>query len=125
MAAPTDAEGSPPASDVTRRTYLAAERTWLAWWRTGLAATATALGVGRLLPELVDATITWPYVLVGAGFGLVAFALVTLGWLRQRRVDAALRAGSFEPLPDSWVSGLALAAAVLTLATIAIVVVQG
>jgi uncharacterized membrane protein YidH (DUF202 family) len=126
VAAPSSSEApAPPASDVTRRTYLAAERTWLAWWRTGLAATATALGVGRLLPELVDASVTWPYVAVGCGFGLVALALVILGWLRQRQVDAALRAGTFSPLPDSWVSGLALSATVLTLATIAIVVVQG
>ena len=30
------------------------ERTLLAWWRSGLAALAVALGVGRLLPALLD-----------------------------------------------------------------------
>jgi hypothetical protein len=28
----------PAEDDVTRRTRLAAERTWLAWWRSGIAA---------------------------------------------------------------------------------------
>jgi uncharacterized membrane protein YidH (DUF202 family) len=36
--------------DPTRRTWLAAERTWLAWWRSGIAAAAAAIGVGRLVP---------------------------------------------------------------------------
>ena len=38
---------------VWQRTSMAAERTWLAWWRTALAATAGALGVGRFAPELL------------------------------------------------------------------------
>ena len=44
----------PSAEDVdaTRRTYLASERTELAWWRTGLTALAVALGVGRVVPGL-------------------------------------------------------------------------
>jgi inner membrane protein YidH len=43
----------PELADVTRRTRLAAERTWLAWWRTGIAASAAALAVGGLVPQLV------------------------------------------------------------------------
>src|SRR3954468_24261903 len=36
----------PPAElDQARRTSMAAERTWLAWWRSALAASAGALGV--------------------------------------------------------------------------------
>jgi putative membrane protein len=38
--------------DATRRTRLANERTYLAWWRTGLTALAVSFGAGRLLPEL-------------------------------------------------------------------------
>jgi uncharacterized membrane protein YidH (DUF202 family) len=37
--------------DDTRRTYLAEERTLLAWWRSGLAALAVASAVGRLVPS--------------------------------------------------------------------------
>jgi uncharacterized membrane protein YidH (DUF202 family) len=40
--------------DVTRRTRLAAERTWLAWWRSGIAAATAAVGVGGVVPQLVD-----------------------------------------------------------------------
>ena len=38
--------------DATRRTRLASERTYLAWWRTALAAFAVSLGVGKIVPEL-------------------------------------------------------------------------
>ena len=38
--------------DASRRTWLAAERTVLAWLRTGLTATAVALGVGKVVPDL-------------------------------------------------------------------------
>ena len=38
---------SPSDLDQERRTSMAAERTWLAWWRTALGATAGALAVGR------------------------------------------------------------------------------
>ena len=38
--------------DATRRTRLANERTYLAWWRTGLAAFAVSLGAGRLVPAI-------------------------------------------------------------------------
>ena len=54
----------PPDIDQARRTSMAAERTWLAWWRTALAATVGALGVGRLAPELLSVS-SWPYVVLG------------------------------------------------------------
>lgn len=56
--------------DATRRTYLAGERTQLAWWRTGLTALAVALGVGRVVPELSGSGARWPYVIAGVGFAL-------------------------------------------------------
>ena len=43
---------------------MAAERTWLAWWRTALVATAGALGVGRLAPRLLHAA-SAPYIVLG------------------------------------------------------------
>ena len=67
----------------------------LAWWRTGLAALAVALGVGRLLPELSGEATTWPYVVLGLGFAAYATALFAYGMVRggqeQVRVPLALR----------------------------------
>ena len=40
------------ARDATRRTRLANERTYLAWWRTGLTTFAVSVAAGRLVPEL-------------------------------------------------------------------------
>jgi putative membrane protein len=42
------------ARDATRRARLANERTYLAWWRTGLTALAVSFGAGKLLPALTD-----------------------------------------------------------------------
>ena len=104
------------------RTHLAAERTWLAWWRTALAAAAAGLAVGRLLPEVTAGT-TWPYVVLGSGYALVAVALMVGGGLRQARVRAALREGSFHELDDRLLAAFTGAGAVLTAATLAVVVV--
>ena len=40
------------AQDAMRRTRLAVERTYLAWWRTGLTTFAVSLAAGKLVPEL-------------------------------------------------------------------------
>ncbi len=40
--------------DATRRTRLAAERTYLAWRRSALAAFAVSVGVGKVVPELTS-----------------------------------------------------------------------
>ena len=57
---------------------MAAERTWLAWWRTALAASAGALAVGRPAPELLEVA-SWPYVLLGCGYALLAIGLLAVG----------------------------------------------
>jgi len=41
-------------ADPTRRTFLAQERTTLAWWRTALSTLAVAVGIGGILPKLVN-----------------------------------------------------------------------
>jgi uncharacterized membrane protein YidH (DUF202 family) len=48
------------ARDATRRTRLANERTYLAWWRTGLTALAVSFGAGRLVPQLSGGP-NWPF----------------------------------------------------------------
>ena len=65
---------------------MAGERTELAWWRTGLAALAVAVGIGRLAPELQTSGATWPYVVVGIGFALYGIALAgNDSWTRGGR----------------------------------------
>jgi putative membrane protein len=52
--APPGGDRFDEAGDATRRTRLANERTYLAWWRTGLTAFAVSLGTGKLVPALTD-----------------------------------------------------------------------
>jgi putative membrane protein len=105
--------------DVTRRTYLAAERTWLAWWRTGIAAVVAALAVGGVLPELVDRT-RWPYVALGCAYAATGVALFVAGALRQRALDRALRERRYHALPDAWLLSFSVTGAVLAGATLVV-----
>ena len=84
--------------DATRRTRLANERTYLAWWRGGLTALAVAFGVGALLPKVSDGGARWPFVVLGVGFGLLAAAFIVYGMHRFRTVERALAHGDFPPL---------------------------
>jgi putative membrane protein len=113
----------PDFGDPSRRTWLAAERTWLAWWRTALGAAAVSLGVGRVLPDITHGT-RWPYVLLGAGYGLLAIAVVVAGALRQQRTAEALRRGSYSEMSSALVLGLTGGALLLALGTLILVLVK-
>ncbi len=106
--------------DASRRTYLAAERTYLAWYRSGLAALAVSMGVGRLVPSLIDAA-AGPFVALGVGFALLGLFMVVFGAVRQRAVQRGLRSGTFVPMPDWTVLALAFGGATLAIATIVLV----
>lgn len=109
------------ATDATRRTRLANERTELAWWRTALAALAVALAVGRVVPELSESSTRWPYVAVGACFGLYGLALFAYGSHRRRSVERALDEGGFaEPLPYAHAT-LVAGGIILGLLTVALI----
>ena len=75
---------------------MAGERTELAWWRTGLAALAVAVGIGRLAPELQTSGASWPYVVVGIGFALYGIALFAQGTIRGRE-EAGAAGGKSNP----------------------------
>ena len=106
--------------DVTRRTRLAAERTWFAWWRTGIAAATAALAVGGLVPQLVEGA-SWPYVVLGAGYAIASLAMFALGALRARRVEQALSEGAYATVPGAWIMILSTGGAVLAVATLLVV----
>ena len=113
----------PLAPDVLQRTSMAAERTWLAWWRTSLAATVGALAVGRLAPELLDVA-PWPYVVLGAGYAGLAVGLLVIGARRQRQLQWAIERGSQAPLSFRLVMLLTVAGVLLALMTVVLVVAQ-
>ena len=102
---------------------MAAERTWLAWWRTALAATVGALGVGRLAPELLDVA-AWPYVLLGCGYASLSIGLLIVGAQRQRDLEHALRTGGHVPLRFRTVGLFTVAGVALAVLTVVLVVAQ-
>ena len=102
---------------------MAAERTWLAWWRTALAASAGALAVGRFAPELLNVA-SWPYVLLGCGYASLAVGLLVTGALRQRDLEHAMRTGGHVPLSFRTVAVFTVGAIALALVTVVLVVAQ-
>jgi putative membrane protein len=116
--------GEPPdtvAVDATRRTHLANERTYLAWWRTALAALALAVGVGRLLPEVLGEQATWPFVALGVGYGVVGVAVGLYGLRRHRAVDSALARGGYAPAGPRALVAFTAAVTLLGAATVAVI----
>ena len=110
--------------EASRRTRMAGERTLLAWWRTGLAALAVAVGVGRLVPELSSGGKNWPYVLLGLGFAAYALALFVFGWARARQIDRALDEGTWSRGPDWATPVFAAGGVLLALAVVALIVTK-
>jgi putative membrane protein len=111
------------ARDATRRTRLANERTYLAWWRTGLTAFAVSFGAGRLVPQLSEGP-NWPFEVIGVVFGAVGVAFIAFGYVRQRAVDAALMRGEYAALPNRVTLMFAGLGVLLGLATIALLLID-
>jgi inner membrane protein YidH len=88
--------------DAARRTRLANERTYLAWWRTGLTAFAVSIGSGKLVPALSSGT-NWPYTAIGIGFAILGVVCSAYGLRRHREVEHAIDHGEFEPPDDRMV----------------------
>lgn len=110
------------AGDATRRTHLANERTYLAWWRTGLGCLAAGVGVGRVLPEITDGDTTLALV-AGILFALLGVILIAYGYVRYRRVDVAIRAGVYARPDDRFIIAVTAVGIVLALLVLAILVV--
>ncbi len=125
MTAPNQTTEAPMAPDVDqmRRSSMAAERTWLAWWRTALAATAGALAVGRFAPELLHVA-AWPYVVLGCSYAGLAVGLLVMGARRQRDLEASLHGDTHRPISFGLVAVFTVGGVLLALATIVLVVAQ-
>lgn len=113
-----DADG-----DATRRTHLANERTYLAWWRTGLACMAGSLGVGRVVPALTTGSEALAAI-AGIVFGLLGIACFVYGVMRYRQVEEAVRNGQYLGPDDRFVTVFTIVGVILTALVIAIVVID-
>jgi putative membrane protein len=105
----------PETSEPDYRFTLANERTFLAYERTAVGLAAAGLAAVQLLDE------GWSGRLLGLLL-LLAGATVSIGgYLRYRRVEAAIRAG--EPLPRTPVPALLSVALVVCLVVAAVTIV--
>ena len=114
---------SPSELDQARRTSMAAERTWLAWWRTALGATAGSLAIGRFAPQLLDVA-AWPYILLGCGFAALAVGLLLVGAQRQRELEHAHSTGGHVPLRFRTVGLFTVGGISLAAMTVVLVIAQ-
>jgi putative membrane protein len=116
-----DSQGE--AGDALRRTRLANERTYLAWWRTGLTTFAVGLGAGKLVPELSSGA-SWPFELIGTAFAVAGITLIAYAYVRQRQVEEAVARGGYAPFEPR--AGLVFAAVgvILGLGTIAVILLE-
>src|SRR5438309_9809646 len=88
-----------------RRTWLANERTSLAWLRTGFASFAVSIGVGKVVPALTGGA-HWPYAVLGVAFALLGIGLVEHGALGETVVGRAMRQGDYAAVHGRDVVGL-------------------
>ncbi len=125
MAEPPEPTPAPPSSadPAAVQIAMAAERTWLAWWRSALVATAGALGVGRLAPRLLHVA-PWPYVLLGISYAGLAIGLVAAGAYRQRSLQRAVASGAQADLDFRLVALFSVGGAFLALITVVLVLIQ-
>jgi putative membrane protein len=103
--------------DPGRRTLLAVERTYLAWWRTGLTAFAVALATARVVPELAKSKVQWPYTVLGIGFALMGIACV--GYAEKRR-----RAGAHDDAHPSIALGLTIGGVALGIGLVVVLAIE-
>jgi inner membrane protein YidH len=111
--------------DYTRRTLLANERTYLAWWRTGITSVAAALGAARVVPELSNVKHHWPYTVVGVGFTLIGMVCFIYGHMRREAVDRAVRSGEFSEISHRVTLVISVGGAVLAGVLVALIVAEG
>jgi len=109
--------------DASRRTRLANERTYLAWWRGGLTSLAVGVGAGAVAPELTDGD-RWPFVLLGVAFAALAIAFISFGALRHREVDEAIAHGGYAPLGNGVALAFGLVGVLLSILVIVVVALE-
>lgn len=110
--------------DYSRRTLLADERTFLAWWRTGLTSLTVAIAAARVVPELSGSKTTWPYLVLGTVFALLGVLCMVYGEHRRAAVSKAVRRGEFAEVNRAISLIITTTGALLGLATVALILVD-
>ena len=108
--------------DATRRTRLANERTYLAWWRTGLTAFAVSIGAGRLVPAVAGGPQEL-YSAVGVLFAVIGILVIVYGRKRGREVDTAISEERYRRADERMLSLIASVAAIGGLLLIVLILV--
>jgi putative membrane protein len=122
------AEPSPPvpvdvADMAVKQAVMAAERTWLAWWRSALVALAGALAVGRVTPQVLHVA-SWPYVLLGVGYGLIAIGMVIVGALRHERLARVTLTSADSTVDSRLIAAFSAAGVAIAACTLALILAQ-
>lgn len=107
----------------SRRTILASERTWLAWFRTGIGVSAAAVAVGGVIPRLVEGS-RWPFVVLGIGYAVLAVAVFWMGWARYQEIESAIEHGKDVASSAKSLLRLTAAGAFLAFATVIAITFQ-
>ena len=103
-------------ADPTRRTYLAQERTLLAWWRTALGTVGLAIAIGSILPKLTNLPKA-PFIGLGAGYAVLSIWFILLGAYRQRTNEHALAERRYLGVKPGMVTALTVYITALVVAT--------
>jgi putative membrane protein len=111
------------ARDATRRTRLANERTYLAWWRTGLTTFAVSVAAGKLVPELSSGA-AWPFEAIGVAFAVVGLLFIAYAYVRQKQVEEALARGEYAPFETRAALVFASLGVLLGIGTITVILAQ-
>jgi putative membrane protein len=114
-------EMAPEAEDATRRPRLANERTYLAWWRSGLTALAVGIAAGKLVPELTEGSGA-AFVVLGAAYAVLGVVFIVFAFVRTRAVERSLAHGGFAGLDDRAAAVLTGIGVALGVATVLVVV---
>lgn len=101
----------------SRRTVLAAERTWLAWWRTGMAVAAVSIAVGGVAPRVVEGERT-TFIVLGIGYALLSLTVFVAAFRRHRQINRAIATNGDIGSDASLILILSVFGGVLAMATL-------
>jgi putative membrane protein len=100
---------------------LANERTFLAWWRTGLASLTAGLAAAQVVPKLADSEHQWPYTVLGVGLAVLGTLCLAYGQLRRVAVERAVNAGKDASPSGAVPTALALLGVVAGIGLVALI----